>query len=200
MDGFTSGLRNRLQEPAESLFRRSVEIRDSDSTTGHVGHQMSGSGSSYFRFLPLSRQARRLASAMRAAGDGASLPGSYGNAGIGGHIRLRRKAMEITEVRIKLTEDSDDRLQAFCSVTFDDCFVIRDSEDHRRCKRSLRCHAQPKAHRALFAMRLKEPPAGRLLQSMWRKAESRSSRSRCRGTRQTLRGHCTSHQFAHAAR
>lgn len=34
--------------------------------------------------------------------------------------------MEITEVRIKLTEDSDDRLQAFCSITFDDCFVVRD--------------------------------------------------------------------------
>ena len=34
--------------------------------------------------------------------------------------------MNITEVRIKLMEDSDDRLQAFCSVTFDDCFVVRD--------------------------------------------------------------------------
>lgn len=34
--------------------------------------------------------------------------------------------MEITEVRVKLTEDTDDRLQAFCSITFDDCFVIRD--------------------------------------------------------------------------
>jgi stage V sporulation protein G len=34
--------------------------------------------------------------------------------------------MEITEVRIKLMEDSDDRLQAFCSITFDNCFVIRD--------------------------------------------------------------------------
>ncbi len=34
--------------------------------------------------------------------------------------------MEITEVRIKLMEDSDDRLQAFCSITVDDCFVIRD--------------------------------------------------------------------------
>ena len=34
--------------------------------------------------------------------------------------------MEITEVRLKLTEDSDDRLQAFCSITFDDCFVVRD--------------------------------------------------------------------------
>ena len=34
--------------------------------------------------------------------------------------------MEITEVRIKLVEGSDDRLQAFCSITFDDCFVVRD--------------------------------------------------------------------------
>lgn len=34
--------------------------------------------------------------------------------------------MEITEVRIKLMEDSDDRLQGFCSVTFDDSFVVRD--------------------------------------------------------------------------
>lgn len=34
--------------------------------------------------------------------------------------------MEITEVRIKLMENSEDRLRAFCSVTFDECFVIRD--------------------------------------------------------------------------
>lgn len=34
--------------------------------------------------------------------------------------------MDVTEVRIKLMEDSDDRLQAFCSITFDDCFVVRD--------------------------------------------------------------------------
>ncbi len=34
--------------------------------------------------------------------------------------------MEITEVRIKLMDDPGDRLQAFCSITFDDCFVVRD--------------------------------------------------------------------------
>ena len=34
--------------------------------------------------------------------------------------------MKITEVRIKLMEDTDDRLQGFCSITFDDCFVVRD--------------------------------------------------------------------------
>lgn len=34
--------------------------------------------------------------------------------------------MEITEVRIKLMDEPNDRLQAFCSITFDSCFVIRD--------------------------------------------------------------------------
>jgi stage V sporulation protein G len=34
--------------------------------------------------------------------------------------------VEITEVRIKLMEEPGERLQAFCSITFDDCFVIRD--------------------------------------------------------------------------
>lgn len=34
--------------------------------------------------------------------------------------------MVITEVRIKLMEDNNERLLAFCSITFDDMFVIRD--------------------------------------------------------------------------
>lgn len=34
--------------------------------------------------------------------------------------------MDITEVRIKLMEESEDRLRAFCSITFDNCFVVRD--------------------------------------------------------------------------
>lgn len=34
--------------------------------------------------------------------------------------------MEITEVRIKIMEDPGERLQGFCSITFDDCFVVRD--------------------------------------------------------------------------
>lgn len=34
--------------------------------------------------------------------------------------------MEITEVRIKLMEESEDRLRGFCSITFDHCFVVRD--------------------------------------------------------------------------
>src|SRR5829696_4227973 len=40
----------------------------------------------------------------------------------------RRTDVVITEVRIKLMEDNNEneRLQAFCSITFDDAFVIRD--------------------------------------------------------------------------
>ena len=34
--------------------------------------------------------------------------------------------MEITEIRIKLMESSEDRLRAFCSITIDGCFVVRD--------------------------------------------------------------------------
>ena len=34
--------------------------------------------------------------------------------------------MEITEVRVNLVEDKEDKLKAFCSVTIDDEFVIRD--------------------------------------------------------------------------
>ncbi len=34
--------------------------------------------------------------------------------------------MQITEVRIKLVSDLDDRLRAFCSITIDGEFVVRD--------------------------------------------------------------------------
>ena len=34
--------------------------------------------------------------------------------------------MEITEVRVKLIDNKDERLKAFCSITMDDEFVVRD--------------------------------------------------------------------------
>ena len=34
--------------------------------------------------------------------------------------------MQVTEVRIKLMEEPGERLKAFCSITLDDCFVVRD--------------------------------------------------------------------------
>jgi stage V sporulation protein G len=36
------------------------------------------------------------------------------------------KKMQITEVRVKLVDNKDDRLKAFCSMTMDNEFVIRD--------------------------------------------------------------------------
>jgi stage V sporulation protein G len=34
--------------------------------------------------------------------------------------------MQITETRVKLVDDRNDRLKAFCSITFDEDFVVRD--------------------------------------------------------------------------
>ena len=34
--------------------------------------------------------------------------------------------MEISEVRVKLVSNKDDRLKAFCSITMDNEFVVRD--------------------------------------------------------------------------
>lgn len=34
--------------------------------------------------------------------------------------------LSITEVRIKLVEENNERLMAFCSITFDNAFVVRD--------------------------------------------------------------------------
>jgi stage V sporulation protein G len=44
--------------------------------------------------------------------------------------------VDISEVRIKLMDDPNDRLQGFCSITFDKCFVIRDLKIIRGTKGS----------------------------------------------------------------
>lgn len=44
--------------------------------------------------------------------------------------------MDISEVRIKLMDDPNDRLQGFCSITFDKCFVVRDLKIIRGTKGS----------------------------------------------------------------
>lgn len=38
----------------------------------------------------------------------------------------RGEKMEITDVRVRLVQNRDDRLKAFCSITFDGEFVVRD--------------------------------------------------------------------------
>jgi stage V sporulation protein G len=39
---------------------------------------------------------------------------------------MKETEMEITEVRVKLVQKSRERLRAFCSITFDGAFVVRD--------------------------------------------------------------------------
>jgi len=43
-----------------------------------------------------------------------------------GELFSEAKKMEISEVRVKLIDNKDDRLKAFCSITMDNEFVVRD--------------------------------------------------------------------------
>ena len=71
----------------------------------------------------------RAAGANRRSAESPGLVAWGAAGGVAGGLQLRKnvaRSVEITEVRIKLMENSDDRLQAFCSITFDNCFVVRD--------------------------------------------------------------------------
>lgn len=85
--------------------------------------------------------------------------------------------MEITEVRIKLVDEPGERLKAFCSITLDNCFVVRDLkiiEGHQGLfvampsrRLTAHCpHCRTKNHlRACYCnqcgSRLREPPIPR---------------------------------------
>ncbi len=97
--------------------------------------------------------------------------------------------MVITEVRIKLMEDNNERLQAFCSVTFDDAFVVRDLKIIEGHQRLVRGHAQPQADRPLPRLRLQEPSAGALLQPVRRQARRGPGHPRRRRPGQAARRH-----------
>jgi stage V sporulation protein G len=45
---------------------------------------------------------------------------------IDGKLLSEAKKMKISEVRVKLVSNKDDRLKAFCSITIDGEFVVRD--------------------------------------------------------------------------
>jgi len=45
---------------------------------------------------------------------------------VGSQLFSEAKNMEISEVRVKLVSNKDDRLKAFCSITMDNEFVVRD--------------------------------------------------------------------------
>ena len=59
-------LHNRLQEPAARLTPWIGRLRDEMARHDTLGHQMTGSGSSYFGLCRTPRQARRIASRLRA--------------------------------------------------------------------------------------------------------------------------------------
>ena len=120
---------NRLQPVAEALRPELVRVKDALASLGPLlnGFLMSGSGSAYFGLCPDSAAASRAAEILKPLGLGwvrvVTCPPKQQTP------RKGVPAVEITEVRIKLMEDnsgSNERLQAFCSITFDDMFVIRD--------------------------------------------------------------------------
>ena len=60
--------------------------------------------------------------------------------------------MEITEVRVRVRNDTDKKLKAYATMTFDHEFVVRDVKVIEGKKRALRGYAQPKVTGKLSGM------------------------------------------------
>ena len=143
--GAAGHLHNALQAAAETLSPWIARLSREFGQLDFLGHRMSGSGTSYFGLCRHARHARRLAAYLRCSWRRARLRRSRNLL-----TERRRTAVEITEVRIKLMEDAGERLQGFCSITFDHCFVVRDLKIIEGTNRAVRGHAQPQADRALL--------------------------------------------------
>lgn len=76
--GVARCLMNRLQEPAEQLSPAVVRLREAFARTDCLGHQMSGSGSSYFGICRSAVHARRIAAQLQAANLGLVARGAAG--------------------------------------------------------------------------------------------------------------------------
>ena len=103
--------------------------------------------------------------------------------------------MEITEVRIKLMEEAGERLQAFCSITFDDSFVIRDLKIIDGSNGPFVAMPSRKLTAHCPQLRLQEPSSRRALQSVRRAAGRRPRGEGRRRPRQALCRHRPSDQF-----
>lgn len=68
--GIARGMLNRLQQPAAELSPWMDRLRDTFGRLAFLGHQMSGSGSSYFGICRHACQARRLTQRLQGAGVG----------------------------------------------------------------------------------------------------------------------------------
>ena len=73
--------------------------------------------------------------------------------------------MVITEVRIKLVENNSERLLAFCSVTFDNAFVVRDLKIIEGQRGMFVAMPSRKLTDRCTALLVQEPPPGPVLQS-----------------------------------
>ena len=103
--------------------------------------------------------------------------------------------MEITEVRIKLMEEASERLQAFCSITFDNSFVIRDLKIIDGANGPFVAMPSRKLTAHCPALRLQEPPARRALQPVRRPAGGRAAGQGRGRPGQALRRHRASDQL-----
>ncbi len=132
-----SMLYNRLQQARPTGSKRQLDLF---SSCGVAHALMSGSGSSCFALIDgtIARFRAEWVCPTQGLGGGdypsiratglvwpihrGSGLSPQTNKGIG----MGAPAVDITEVRIKLMEESEDRLRAFCSITLDNCFVVRD--------------------------------------------------------------------------
>ena len=123
-------LHNRLQAAAERLRPEVAEWRERLAALGPAGQLDDRQRQHGFRPLPLAGGSPYASHAVWTP-LGMKAPGRESiSCGVAFECATekRRTTVVITEVRIKLMDDNNEneRLQAFCSVTFDDAFVVRD--------------------------------------------------------------------------
>ena len=103
--------------------------------------------------------------------------------------------MEITEVRIKLMEEPGERLKAFCSITFDDCFVVRDLKIIDGTNGPFVAMPSRKLTSHCQKCGMKNHLRAGLLQPVWRQADRRPRAQGRRRPGEALCRHRPSDQF-----
>jgi hypothetical protein len=89
--------------------------------------------------------------------------------------------VEITEVRIKLVSNPNDKLRAFCSLTFDQEYVVRDLKIIEGSQGLFVAMPSRKLCDRCPPLRREEPPARPLLQRLRHEARPRPRAARLPG-------------------
>ena len=164
---------NRLELAAKRLAPWLTELRETLARLDCMGHFMTGSGSAYVGVLRSAKQAQsnaKLLSGMNLAGMNLGKVYATFKLLTARLASKERSTMEITEVRIKLMEEPGERLKAFCSITFDGCFVVRDLKIIEGTSGPFVAMPSRKLTSHCPRCRTKKPLTGAALQSMWRRA------------------------------